>query len=50
MCMQVCPGHSSYIYAWISKLFDTCFPRGGEVLFERSHKLACPGHNSYICA
>ena len=29
MCAQVrasvriCPGHNSYIYAWISKLFDT---------------------------
>ena len=19
---QICPGHNSYIYAWISKLFD----------------------------
>ena len=22
-CMCVCPGHNSYIYAWISKLFGT---------------------------
>ena len=21
--VQICPGHNSYIYAWISKLFDT---------------------------
>ena len=20
---QICPGHNSFIYAWISKLFDT---------------------------
>ena len=21
--VRICPGHNSYIYAWISKLFDT---------------------------
>ena len=21
--VQICPGHNSYIYSWISKLFDT---------------------------
>ena len=23
MSVQICPGHNSYIYAWISKLFGT---------------------------
>ena len=38
MCMHaclsvwICPGHNSYIYACISKLFDKCCLLGGEVL------------------
>ena len=35
MSVQICLGHSSYIYARISKLFNTVFfSRGGVVSFE----------------
>ena len=28
--VRICPGHNSYIYAWISKLFDTVVVLGEE--------------------
>ena len=28
--VRICPGHNSYIYAWISKLFDTFVVLGEE--------------------
>ena len=28
--IRICPGHNSYIYAWISKLFDTGVVLGKE--------------------
>ena len=28
--IQICPGHNSHIYAWISKLFDTVVVLGKE--------------------
>ena len=28
--VRICPGHNSYMYAWISKLFDTVVVLGEE--------------------
>ena len=30
MSLRICPGHNFYIYAWISKLFDTVLVLGDE--------------------
>ena len=32
-CVRICPGHNSYIYAWIVKLFDTVVVLGEEKCF-----------------
>ena len=61
--VRIRAGHNSYIYGYISKLFDTvvvleeekCHLKffSGRLKIKvtcRSHTLACLGHNFYMCA
>ena len=59
--VRICPGHNSYIYAWISKLFDAVVVLGEEKCHVKHFsgrlkgKFTLEGHinelyNSYIYA